>query len=74
MQFPCRAMIEEYRRKFPVGTRIELVEMNDTQAPPPGTRGTVRGVDDAGHLLVSWDTGSSLNVILGIDSFKICNE
>lgn len=48
---------------YPKGTRVELVRMDDTQAPPPGTKGTVTGVDDIGSLLVSWDNGSSLNVI-----------
>lgn len=44
--------------------------MNDTQAPPIGTRGTVQGVDDAGNLLVKWDNGSGLNVVLGVDEVK----
>lgn len=41
--------------------------MNDPQAPPIGTCGTVHGVDDAGSLLVLWDTGGTLNVLFGID-------
>lgn len=36
-----------------------------------GERATVRGVDDAGHILCWWDTGSSLNSIPGVDPFKI---
>jgi hypothetical protein len=43
--------------------------MDDPQAPPIGTEGTVRGVDDMGHIMVSWDTGSGLNLIYGIDRF-----
>lgn len=31
----------------------------------------MRGVDDAGHILCRWDTGSSLNLIPGVDQFKI---
>ncbi len=31
----------------------------------------MRGVDDAGHILRRWDTGSSLNLIPGVDQFKI---
>lgn len=58
---------EELQKLYPVGTRIKLVEMNDTQAPPVGTMGTVRGVDDLLNLLVRWDNGSSLNVIYGVD-------
>ena len=41
--------------------------MDDVQAPPVGTKGTVLGVDDTGSLLMRWDTGSSLNVIYGED-------
>ena len=44
--------------------------MDDQQAPPPGTRGTVVGVDDMGSLLVHWDSGSSLNVLYLIDTVR----
>lgn len=74
MKFPSSAEVEEYRRKYPVGTRIKLIKMDDVQAVPAGTKGTVKGVDDVGHLLVSWDTGSSLNVVLGIDIIRICDK
>lgn len=62
--------VEIVRKQYPVGTRIELIEMDDTQAPPVGTQGTVKGVDDIGSLLVAWDNGSSLNVLFGIDKVK----
>ena len=45
------------REKYSEGKRVELVKMDDPQAPPKGTLGTVRGVDDAGHILVNWDNG-----------------
>ena len=61
--------LEQLRTSFPAGTRIVLIEMNDPQAPPSGTQGTVRGVDDIGDILVAWDTGGSLNLIPGIDRF-----
>lgn len=67
MRFPSKDELENYRREYPVGCRVELVSMDDPQAPPIGTKGTVHGVDDAGSLLVRWDTGSGLNVILGVD-------
>lgn len=70
-----RAAIERYRNEYPRGTRIELVEMDDPGAPPKGTKGTVLGVDGIGNLLVNWDNGSSLNLILGVDSCrKLDNE
>ena len=62
--------LERIRRQYPAGTRVELIKMDDFQAPPLGTKGTVTAVDDSGSLLVHWDNGSSLNVIYGIDEVK----
>ena len=67
MKFPSREIVEMVRREYPVGTRVELVQMDDVQAPPVGTKGTVKGVDDTGSLLVRWDNGSGLNVVYGED-------
>ena len=64
-------IVEKVRTKYPIGTRIELVSMDDVQAPPVGTLGTVKGVDDTASLLVDWDNGSGLNVIYGVDVVKI---
>jgi len=67
MRFPNKETVERIRRKYPAGTRVELVRMEDVQAPPVGTKGTVLGVDDAGSLLMRWDTGNGLNVVYGED-------
>lgn len=67
MKYPDKRTVEEVHRAYPPGTRIELVRMDDAQAPPIGTQGTVRGVDDTASLLVAWDNGGSLNVIYGVD-------
>ena len=48
MYFPKQEIVEQLRKEYPIGTRVELVHMDDFQAPPIGTKGTVRGVDDAG--------------------------
>ena len=61
---------EELLKKYPIGSRVKLLKMNDVQAPPIGTKGTVVGVDDIGSILVSWDNGSSLNVVDGVDKVK----
>ena len=45
---------------YPTGTRVKLVEMNDIQAPPIGTLGTVMYVDDIGTIHIKWDNGSTL--------------
>lgn len=63
MRFPNKQEVERVRRIYPAGTRVELVVMEDPQAPPEGTLGTVLGVDDTGSLLMRWDNGSGLNVI-----------
>ena len=67
MGFPNKETVDRIRREYPVGTRVVLVRMDDVQAPPVGTKGTVLCVDDTGSLLMRWDTGSSLNVIYGED-------
>ena len=67
MRFPSKEIVERIRREYPVGTRVELVQMDDAQAPPIGTQGTVWGVDDTASLMVHWDNGSSLHVVYGED-------
>ena len=71
MHFPSKEQIAALRERYPRGTRVELLAMDDPQAPPTETRGEVLGVDDAGQILVHWQTGSSLNLLPGIDSFRI---
>lgn len=67
MNFPKKSIVNALRKAYPVGCRVVLTHMDDVQAPPMGTKGTVLGVDDAGSLLVDWDNGSSLNVVYGED-------
>ena len=74
MRFPNKEQIELLRKKYPMGTRVELLQMEDMQAPPRGTKGTVYGVDDTGSLLVHWDNGSGLNVIYGVDSCRVVQK
>ena len=69
--YPSRETVERLRKSYPVGCRVELVRMDDPQAPPVGTRGTVLGVDDIGSVMVDWDNGGSLNVAYGAD---ICRK
>ncbi len=70
MGFPSREIVERVRREYPVGTRVELVRMDDVQAPPIGTKGTVTGVDDTASVMVAWDNGSSLHAIYGVDKIR----
>lgn len=67
MFFPSREVVEEVKKEFPKGTRVVLVKMDDPQAPPVGTGGTVLYVDDTATVHVSWDNGSSLGAVYGED-------
>ena len=71
---PSREQIERLRKKYPAGTIVELVSMEDAQSPPLGTLGRIHGVDDAGSILVSWQNGSSLSLIPEVDDFRIMKE
>ena len=74
MHFPSREQIAALQRQYSRGTKVELLGMDDSQAPPTGTMGEVMGVDDAGQILVRWVTGSSLSLIPGVDSFRIAEK
>jgi len=67
MYFPDKETVARVRSEYPEGTRVVLEQMNDLQAPPVGTMGTVLGVDDTADLLMRWDNGSGLNVVYGED-------
>ncbi len=71
--FPSRETVERIRKQYPVGCRVELLRMDDAQAPPIGTKGAVRYVDDLGSLGVAWDNGSSLQVVYGEDICRRCD-
>ena len=70
MTIITREEVERLRQQYPAGTVVKLVRMDDSQAPPPGTKGTVRYVDDIGTIHVSWETGSSLGVVYGMDKIE----
>ena len=53
------------------GMRVKLIYMEDSQAPAPGTEGTVQYIDDLGTIQVAWDTGCSLGLVPGVDEWKI---
>jgi hypothetical protein len=72
MKFPSNNVVESVRKRYPVGCRVELVQMDDVQAPPVGTKGTVLGVDDTASIMVRWDNGSGLNVVYGEDICRRC--
>ncbi len=71
MKIPTDKEVEAIRAAYPSGTRVQLIQMDDPQAPPIGTKGTVICVDDVGSLLVKWDNGSGMNVAYGEDKVLI---
>lgn len=66
--------VKRIKGTFLPGMRVRLVEMDDCQAPPVGCLGTIQGVDDIGSIMITWDNGSSLNVIPGVDEIEIWRE
>lgn len=43
--FPNSKTVERLRKRYPEGCRVKLIQMDDIQAPPAGTCGTVSYVD-----------------------------
>lgn len=68
---PSRDIVEQLRKSYPQGTRVELINMNDPYTKlKPGDRGTVSMVDDTGTIFVNWDCGSVLGVVYGEDHIR----
>lgn len=68
MNMSSREIVNQLRNEYPAGTRVELTGMDDVQASPIGTLGTVQGVDDMGSIMVHWDNESTLSLIYEVDS------
>jgi|LauGreDrversion4_2_1035121.scaffolds.fasta_scaffold06039_5 hypothetical protein len=60
--------------KWPIGQIIEIIKMDDPQAPPPHTRGVIQSIDGIGQIHVKWDNGSSLAVQPYDDVYRILDE
>jgi hypothetical protein len=57
----------------PPGTRVRCVDMNDPQAVPRGTLGTVTSSREMGgwlRIAVCWDNGSRLALAVPPDRFE----
>ena len=69
---PKKDAITCLRERFPKGTRVQLISMDDPYSKlKPGDRGTVDFVDAAGTIFVNWDCGSGLGVVYGVDRIRI---
>ena len=69
-----KGLLESMQKRYPVRARVVLDDMDDPQAPPIGTEGTVMGIDDTGSIMVDWDNGSRLNVVYGADRCHVITE
>lgn len=75
MQFPSKAYLEQLRKDYPAGTKIQLISMRDEKYPVlPGTVGEVTHIDDMGSIHMKWQNGSSLALIPEVDSFRVVPE
>ena len=71
MKFPNKTYLENLRKQYPVGTKIQLISMRNEKYPIlPGTIGEVIHIDDMGSIHMKWQNGSSLALIPEVDSFK----
>ena len=70
---PTESEIEAIKRKYTVGSRVELISMYDPYIVSlhEGSKGTIVGVDPWGDLDMKWDNGSTLKLIVGVDQFKV---
>jgi len=60
------------REQYPPGTRVRLdITRDPYNSVEPGTVGTVELVDDIGTVHAHWDSGQSLGLIPGEDSFSV---
>jgi len=72
MRIISNEALQALRERYPKGTRVELVHMEDpyTRKLFPGCKGTVISVDSIGTIHVAWDCGSGLGVVYGVDSCR----
>ena len=67
--------VQRIKDAYPIGSRIVVDHMGyDPRPVEPGTKGTVRIVDDMGTIHCDFDNGRRLGLIPGEDSFHIENE
>lgn len=66
-----RKEVEGIKKQYPIGTKIRLCEMEGETTVPPGTKGTVTGVDDIGQIHINWECRSSLALNTEEDEFYV---
>ena len=72
MRIPTTEEVQRIKEKYPIGTKIKLIRMDDPYNPTPsGTTGTVEHIDSMGQI--HW-TGGGLALVPGVDTFTIIKE
>ena len=72
MKFPNKAYLEQLRKQYPKGTKLQMITMRNEKYPiPPGTVGEVTHIDDMGSIHMKWENGSFLAIIPEVDSFRV---
>ena len=65
-------LVQRMKDTYKPGTRIQLDRMGDDPRPiAPGTKGTVKLVDDIGTVHCIFDNGRGLGLIPGEDVFHV---
>ena len=68
-------VINAVREKYSPGTVIIVDEMREERYPvPPGSKATVRFVDDIGTINCAFENGRQLGVLPDIDEFHRMEE
>ena len=63
-------VMQKQVERYPKGTRLKLISMEDPHGVPEGTVGEVDFIDDAGQIHMRWETGSCLALIPEVDRFQ----
>ena len=70
--FPSKEIVQALRKRYPNGTRVVLVRMNDSYTKlRPGDLGTLDFIDDAGTQFCRWDNGSTIGAVFGEDEIRL---
>lgn len=73
--FVDRNLVKRTKEQYPAGTRIVLDFMGDDPHPiSPGSKGTVRVVDDMGTVHCNFDNGRRMGLIPGEDAFHVVSD
>jgi len=75
MNKPSRELVERLRKRYPAGSRIELISMDDPYREMlPRLKATVLAVDDMATVHIQWDNGSTLGAVHGVDQIREVSE